>query len=123
MSRHGEEPDTSPPRSLVDADEYRSRISARTRSPNAHSPASLPKSPLIYTNGLDKPDEEHGDADSNVQDGVRSEMGETILPIVRVFMDHFTCQIMTILYSLERTWSPRSSGPEIRVLRLGSILW
>ena len=95
MSRQGEEPDTSPPRSLVDADEYRSRISARTRSPAAHSPAPLPKSPLIYTNGLHKHDEENGDADSNVQDGVRSEMGETVLPIVRVFTANFTVQIMT----------------------------
>jgi len=90
MSRQGEEPDTSPPRSLVDADDYRSRISARTRSPIAHSPAPLPKSPMIYPNGQNKHDEEHDDADSNVQDGVRSEMGETVLPIVRVFMGHFT---------------------------------
>ena len=85
MSREGEEPDTSPPRSLVDADEYRSRISARTRSPIVHPPTPLPKSPLIYTNGL----EENGDADSNVQDGVRSDMGETVLPIVRVFKGHY----------------------------------
>lgn len=97
MSREGDEPDNTPPRSMVDPSEYRSKAgSNRVRSPPIHSPAprsktseallELANSPMSYTNrnGIHAApnDDDDGDADSNIQDGLRSEAGETILPVV-----------------------------------------
>jgi hypothetical protein len=101
MSREGDEPDNSPPRSMVDPAEYRSKsgsVRNGARSPPIYSPAprsknsdallDLANSPMSYTNRngaiaveahVHHDDE---DADSNVQDGLRSEAGETILPVV-----------------------------------------
>ncbi|KAF9462337.1 hypothetical protein BDZ94DRAFT_1261635 [Collybia nuda] len=84
---------------MVDPNEYRSRAgSVRTgaRSPGVYSPAprsknsdallELANSPMSYTNRNGAPLQANGhddeeDADSNVQDGLRSELGETILPM------------------------------------------
>lgn len=100
MSREGDEPDNTPPRSMVDPNEYRSKagsVRTGTRSPGIYSPAprsknsdallELANSPMSYTNrnGANLQTNGHdddGDADSNVQDGLRSEAGETILPMV-----------------------------------------
>jgi hypothetical protein len=86
-----------PPRSVADARELRSRAeSARSRSPPIYSPAPTPKSKasatLIGPNGFGtrtgskvnagRDDEAGDDVDSNVQDGVRSEVGEMV-PLVR----------------------------------------
>lgn len=78
-----EEPDSRPPRSLLDEEEYRNRLSsAHSGSPSALSPpAPLPKSP--NGNGLEiqaENAEGEMDAGSNVQQGMSSE-GGTILPI------------------------------------------
>lgn len=96
----GEEPDNAPPRSVADASEFRSRAeSARSRSPRIYSPAPKSKASvtLIGPNGFpqahaqrngsningDHDDIVGEDADSNVQEGVRSEVGEMI-PAVRL---------------------------------------
>lgn len=76
MSREGEEPDTTPPRSLIDSAEYRSTRSA-LRSP--------PYSPRSLNNGngtrvLYCEDFNGEDADSNVQEGRTSEIGDGDLP-------------------------------------------
>jgi hypothetical protein len=96
----GEEPDDAPPRSVADANELRSRAeSARSRSPRVYSPAPKSKASatLIDPNGFATSypprtgskvnvgcdDVAGDDADSNVQEGMRSEVGETI-PFVRL---------------------------------------
>lgn len=100
MSREGNEVDRTPPRSMVDPNEYRSRSGSAWNglaSPKIHSPApksrasellELANSPMSYTNlngGVkdQHAEEDDGDADSNIQDGLRSEDGGTILPVVR----------------------------------------
>lgn len=89
----GEEPDDTPPRSMADPDEYERPESIRNgiRSPQVYSPVPRSKasdtllntgmagmfSPRkdFKTNGL--VEEINGeDASSNIQDGVRSELGE-----------------------------------------------
>ncbi|KAG6865522.1 hypothetical protein C0991_001843 [Blastosporella zonata] len=94
MSREGDEPDNTPPRSLVDPDEFRSKAgSPRTRSPRIQSPVARSKNneslldhvnpPISYTNrngGQVIPHDD--DADSNVQEGRTSEAGESALPLV-----------------------------------------
>ncbi|GLB45071.1 hypothetical protein LshimejAT787_1901490 [Lyophyllum shimeji] len=94
MSREGDEPDNTPPRSIVDPTEFRSQVgSPRVRSPNIHSPAprsktseallDLANSPMSYTNrngGNAIPNDDNEDADSNVQEGRTSEAGD-ILPV------------------------------------------
>ena len=96
----GEEPDNAPPRSVADASEFRSRAeSARSRSPQIYSPAPKSKASatLIGPPGFENaypqktgskvnvvPDDiAADDVDSNVQDGVRSEVGE-MMPFVRL---------------------------------------
>jgi hypothetical protein len=96
----GEEPDNTPPRSVADASEFRDRAeSARSRSPRVYSPAPKSKASatLIGPNGfgtnhpqrtgskinVGHDDIAGDDVESNVQDGVRSEVGETI-PLVRL---------------------------------------
>ncbi|KAG6817830.1 hypothetical protein H0H93_006951, partial [Arthromyces matolae] len=88
MSKEGEEPDTSPPRSVLDADEFRSKVgSPRARSPQVQSPArskrneSLLNSPMSHhsrNGGQVVPHDD--DADSNAQEGRTSEAGDTMLP-------------------------------------------
>lgn len=92
MSREGDQPDNSPPRSLVDPTEFRSNVgSPRARSALLLSPGrgtndlpliGSPKGPANYVpvnNGND-----YDDVESNVQEGMRSEAGETILPVVSI---------------------------------------
>ncbi|PFH52095.1 hypothetical protein AMATHDRAFT_57984 [Amanita thiersii Skay4041] len=83
MSREGQQPDCSPPKSIIDADDYRNLVG---------SPKSGRRSQLTTStrsrNGDDRrlnmsgammqhpEDEEADDADSNVQQGLRSEAGE-----------------------------------------------
>ncbi|KAF8069975.1 hypothetical protein FPV67DRAFT_1485683, partial [Lyophyllum atratum] len=99
MSREGDEPDNTPPRSVVDPSEFRSRAgSPRVRSPGVISgvlsPAprsktseallDLANSPMSYTNrngGKAIHNDDNDDADSNIQEGRRSEAGDTILPV------------------------------------------
>lgn len=95
MQRSGEEPDNTPPRSMADPDDFPrkpesirggsragSNIGARTPQP-IYSPA--PRS-RVSNNQLLEPPFQHDqpvdvdDAQSNVQDGVRSELGE--MPLV-----------------------------------------
>ena len=84
----------SPPRSMIDHEEYRSRgDSARSggQTPRVLSPAPPSKGggSLLNGNGYlhfetksnGHYEDEHGDADSNVQEGMRSELGE--IPVVR----------------------------------------
>ena len=95
----GEEPDDAPPRSVADASELRNRAeSARSRSPQIYSPAPKSKASatLIDPNSFGTSHPRTGskvnvgrdgiagdDADSNVQEGMRSEVGEAI-PSVRL---------------------------------------
>lgn len=89
----GEEPDNTPPRSLVDPDEFERPESIRNgaRSPPIYSPVPRSKASDTLLNpgmaGMFSPrkdfkdngfvEEIHGDdVNSNVQDGVRSELGE-----------------------------------------------
>ncbi|KAF5376295.1 hypothetical protein D9615_008539 [Tricholomella constricta] len=87
-------PDNTPPRSLVDAEEFRSKLgSPRVRSPGFHSPAprsktsealvDLANSPMSFTNmnGGNAIHNDDDDVDSNVQVGRTSEAGETVLPV------------------------------------------
>jgi hypothetical protein len=96
----GEEPDDAPPRSVADASEFRNRAeSARSKSPPIYSPAPKSKASatLLGPNGFGtshqqrtgsrvnagRDDVAGDDVDSNVQEGVRSEVGE-IIPLVRL---------------------------------------
>lgn len=89
----GEEPDDTPPLSLVDPDEFERAKSIRNgaRSPQIYSPAPRSKtSETLLNTGMagmlsprkdfkiqDLVEEVNGDdANSNVQDGIRSELGE-----------------------------------------------
>ncbi|KAG6876929.1 hypothetical protein C0992_011333 [Termitomyces sp. T32_za158] len=92
MSREGDEPDNTPPRSLVDPEEFRSKVgSPRVHSPSIHSPAARSKrsetlldalkSPKSYTKQNGSQVVPHDDdADSNVQEGRTSEAGDTMIP-------------------------------------------
>ncbi|KAG6829480.1 hypothetical protein H0H92_004361 [Tricholoma furcatifolium] len=90
MSREGDEPDNTPPRSLVDPDETRSKLgSPRTRSPRIHSPLArskvndLPSSPMSHAsrNGGPPIPPHDDDVDSNIQEGRTSEDGDEPLPV------------------------------------------
>lgn len=97
MSSPGEEPDDTPPRSLADTDEFASRagsVRSDTRSPRIHSPVPRSKASetLLNTAGMFSPRKDvkpsgliqeirdDDDADSNVQEGMRSELGE-MMPV------------------------------------------
>lgn len=72
MTQEGEEPDNTPPRSVIDSAEYRSNRSA-VRSP--------PYSPRSLRNGngalsVHNDDINGEDADSNIQEGRTSEIGD-----------------------------------------------
>jgi hypothetical protein len=126
----GEEPDNDPPRSVTDANELRSRAeSARSRSPPIYSPAPKSKASatLIGPNsfGTGHPqrtgskvnvgrDDVAGgdDVDSNVQDGVRSEVGELI---TLVGLKLTSLYIVFYNYAA-RTWTSRSTWAKIRIL-------
>ena len=107
------EPDNDPPRSVADASELRSRAeSARSRSPPIYSPAPKSKASatLIDPNGfgtshpqrtgskvnVGRDDLAGEDVDSNVQEGVRSEVGEMI-PFVRLKLTFL--YISSLIYS------------------------
>ena len=126
----GEELDNTPPRSVADASELRSRAeSARSRSPRIYSPAPKSKASatLIGPNGFGtshpqrtgsnvnagRDDVAGDDVDSNVQEGVRSEVGEMI-PIVRY--KPTSLYISSLIPTAARTWSPRSAWSKIRIL-------
>ena len=130
MAIAGEEPDNDPPRSVADASELRSRAeSARSRSPPIYSPAPKSKASatLIGPNGfgLSHPqrtgsqvnaghdDVVGDDVDSNVQEGVRSEVGEMI-PLVRLKLT--SLYIPSLIPTAARTWSSRSTWSKIRIL-------
>ncbi|KAG5641009.1 hypothetical protein DXG03_006383 [Asterophora parasitica] len=95
MNQEGEYPDNTPPRSLVDPDEFRSpgrsKVGSplpRVRSPEFRSPRSkaseaLLNSPMSYANrnGGDAIPHDDDDGDSNIQVGRSSEAGDTILPV------------------------------------------
>ena len=93
MSREGDEPDDSPPRSLVDPNEYRSTVSNRDgdllyspapRSQKSDALLELANSTMSYTNrnanDPQLPREVDEDVASDIQE--RSEAGDTILPVV-----------------------------------------
>lgn len=101
MSREGDEPDNSPPRSMVDPAEYRSKAGSQSgmrspqpiysptpRSKNGDTLVGLASPPINYASRQvfqhDQGSIDGDDADSNVQDGLRSENGDTMLPVVRV---------------------------------------
>ena len=132
MAIAGEEPDNAPPRSVADASELRSRAeSARSRSPPIYSPAPKSKASatLIGPNGFGtsyperagskinagRDDVAGDDVDSNVQDGVRSEVGE-IVPPVRLQSSRLFLSISSLIPTAARTWSSRSTRSKIRIL-------
>jgi hypothetical protein len=97
MAKEGEEPDDTPPRSVADPDDYMNKAGSvrnGTRSPQIYSPAprsnasntilvaaggnpNFEAREKVRSNGRhdDIYDE---DADSNVQEGVRSEIGDAM---------------------------------------------
>lgn len=98
MAKEGEEPDNTPPRSVADPDDYVKRtesIRNDTRSPQIYSPAPRSKvsdtilgagggTPLFGNREEVKSNGRHNDiydddADSNVQEGIRSEMGDAMM--------------------------------------------
>jgi hypothetical protein len=110
MAMAGEEPDNAPPRSVTDASEFRNRAeSARSQSPPIYSPAPKSKASatLIGPNGFGtsqpqrngskvnagRDDVAGDDVDSNVQEGVRSEVGE-IIPLVRLNLLPFSLYVV-----------------------------
>ncbi|KDR75025.1 hypothetical protein GALMADRAFT_268571 [Galerina marginata CBS 339.88] len=92
MAREGDEPDNSPPRSMADPDEYRKPESIHNgrHTPQIYSPAPRskasdtlinpgagiysPRNGVKAINHVEEVDNE--DADSNIQEGIRSELGE-----------------------------------------------
>ncbi|KIM45431.1 hypothetical protein M413DRAFT_66595 [Hebeloma cylindrosporum] len=94
MAKEGEEPDNTPPRSVADPDDYVKNAES-VRSPQIYSPAPRSRAsdtilggaggtPLFGNREEVKSNGRHNDiydddADSNVQEGVRSEMGDAIL--------------------------------------------
>lgn len=130
MAMAGEEPDNDPPRSVADASELRNRAeSAHSRSPPIYSPAPKSKASatLIGPNGFGtshpqrtgskdnagRDDVAGDDVDSNVQDGVRSEVGEMI-PLVRFKLTYH--YISSLISTAARTWSSGSTWSKIRIL-------
>ena len=130
MAKAGEEPDNAPPRSVADASDLRSRAeSVRSHSPQIYSPAPKSKASatLIGPNGFGtshpqragskitagRDDIAGDDVDSNVQEGVRSEVGE-ITPLVR--LKPTTLYISTLIPTAARTWPSRSTWSKIRIL-------
>lgn len=92
MSREGDEVDDSPPASIAGGYKSKGPASQRNGGSNLYSPKShnsdvllhdLAKSPVDYgmRHGNDAADDDD-DADSNEQNGLRSELGEA-LPVVR----------------------------------------
>ena len=98
MAKEGEEPDNTPPRSVADPDDYVTKAESvrnGTRSPQIYSPAPRSKvsdtilgagggTPLFGNREEVKSNGHHNDihdddADSNVQEGIRSEMGDAML--------------------------------------------
>jgi len=98
MAKEGEEPDNTPPRSVADPNDYIKRAESvrnDTRSPRIYSPAPRSNTsntilraaggtPLFGMREEVKSNGRHNDvydddADSNVQEGVRSEMGDALL--------------------------------------------
>jgi hypothetical protein len=107
MSKEGDEPDNTPPRSLVDPSEYPRRAGSERNGNGAlYSPAprsqrsdalqDLANSPVTYTNrngnGVQLPREDDDDVASDIQEGVRSEVGDTILPVVHCPTCFITCE-------------------------------
>ena len=97
-------PDDTPPRSIVDPNEYRYGDRSEVRTPPLLSPRSK-KSDILLQPDYQKQNGSiiHGDdlingedADSNVQEGMRSELGEP-LPIVRFY----STSIPTLPYTLQ----------------------
>ncbi|KAF9527379.1 hypothetical protein CPB83DRAFT_768808 [Crepidotus variabilis] len=92
MYREGEEPDNTPPRSLADPDDYQGKaesVRSGGRTPQLYSPVPRSKASetLLNTGGMFSPRKDvkvngliqevrDDDADSNVQEGMRSELGE-----------------------------------------------
>ena len=126
----GEEPDNAPPRSVADASELRSRAeSVHSQSPPIYSPAPKSKASatLIGPNGFGtshpkrtgskvnagRDDVAGDDVDSNVQEGVRSEVGE-IMPPVRLKLT--SIYISSSMPTPARTWSSGSTWSKIRIL-------
>jgi hypothetical protein len=98
MAKAGEELDNAPPRSVADPNEFRSRaesVRSGARSPQIYSPSPKSKAggTLVTPDDFGKAysgskvnagrDDIGEDVDSNVQEGVRSEVGEMI-PVVRL---------------------------------------
>jgi hypothetical protein len=97
MSRAGEEPDNTPPRSLVDPEEFQVKrretgLSLPQYSPPRNNPDELIRgiisSPVSYNDRKTGQfeHEDDGDAASNVQDGVRSDVGDPMPPTVCFFL-------------------------------------
>lgn len=85
MSREGDEVDNTPPRSMYDPTEYRSKAgTARTgpMSPRLYSPVPKSRNGGTLLDVAREQDERDDDVDSNIQEGRRSEAGETALPVV-----------------------------------------
>ena len=107
MSREGDEPDNTPPRSIGDPNEYRSTVSDRNGNGIVlYSPAPLSQksdalldlnNSLNYTkhngNGAQPPPEDDGDIASDIQEGVRSEAGDAILPVAKSPQGYSTLNI------------------------------
>lgn len=118
MHREGEEPDYTPPRSMVDPDEFSNRSKAESvrsgvRSPVIHSPAPRSKASetLLNNGGMFSPRKDaktngfiqelrDDDLDSNVQEGMRSELGE----MMTVSSKWYPLFLSYTDVSIARTW-------------------
>lgn len=70
-----DEPSSSPPRSMVNGEDYRSNVSqSRVRSPNPKSNVTANGNGHAGNGHIEEGDGD--DADSNVQQGERSELGD-----------------------------------------------
>jgi hypothetical protein len=83
-------PNSSPPRSMVNGEEYRSNVSqSRVRSPNPKSNVTANGNGHAGNGHIEE--EDGDDADSNVQQGERSELGDPTVSLqpgsTRVYVD------------------------------------
>jgi hypothetical protein len=104
MSKEGDEPDFSPPRSMIDPNELLSR-SESVRNGNGVLYSPTPRSQRSARLELADHDED-GDAASDIQQGLRSEAGDTFLPVVRHQPINILCCAQVLLTTLTPSANP-----------------
>jgi hypothetical protein len=117
MCKDGEEPDHTPPRSLIDAEEYRNLV-VSPRSGH-YTPAGDQNSRLSRSHV----EAEHvDDADSIVQQGERSENGDPPVCCSTMLQDDVTDLITSLASGNLAQWIPRAPSMNPMTLDRPSVI-